>query len=306
MRLPNVFTAIADVAMGYLFGGGTQLFGGQFICLMLASALLYTAGIVLNDVFDIEIDRRERPFRPLPSGQIDIATARALGFTFLILGVGFGALAGFLPSAIGRPWISGVVAVMLAGCIVGYDAWLKHTPLGPLGMGACRLLNVLLGMSASRPSGADVFFGFSCAEFLAAAGVGTYIAGVTWFARSEAGHSNRTALLAAVGVMTLGVVFVGLSVGWREPLNIGASAPLMYPYFCLLLALLMFSVLRRSIVAIADPTPEKVQSAVKHSILSLIWLDAATALAVAGPAYGVAVALLLIPALLLGRWVYST
>jgi 4-hydroxybenzoate polyprenyltransferase len=306
MRLPNVFTAIADVVMGCLFGGGLQHGSGQVVCLMAASALLYTAGMILNDVFDVEVDRRERPFRPLPSSQIGVSAARAVGFAFLVLGVGLGGLAGYLPGAVGRPWIGGLVAILLALCIIGYDGWLKFTPAGPLGMGACRFLNVLLGMSASRPSWSDIVVGYSGAELLAATGVGTYIVGVTWFARSEAGRSNRAPLLAAIGVMSVGVVFVGLSVGQREPLGIGSSAPLVYPYYCLLLALLMFSVLRRCFVAALDPGPEKVQAAVKHSILSLIWLDAATALAVAGPAYGVAVAALLIPALLLGRWVYST
>jgi hypothetical protein len=73
-----------------------------------------------------------------------------------------------------------------------------------------------------------------------------------------------------------------------------------------LLGLLMFTVLRRCGQAVLNPSPQMVQMAVKHSILSLIWLDAATAVAVAGPVYGVAIAALLIPALLLGRWVYST
>ena len=59
-------------------------------------------------------------------------------------------------------------------------------------------------------------------------------------------------------------------------------------------------------VAALDPTPEKVQAAVKLSILSLIWLDATMAVAVSGPAEGVAIAALLIPALVLGRRVYST
>ncbi|MGC1931092.1 MAG: UbiA family prenyltransferase [Candidatus Nitrosopolaris sp.] len=38
--------------------------------LMLSSALLYISGIVFNDYFDIEVDRKERPFRPLVSGII--------------------------------------------------------------------------------------------------------------------------------------------------------------------------------------------------------------------------------------------
>jgi hypothetical protein len=68
----------------------------------------------------------------------------------------------------------------------------------------------------------------------------------------------------------------------------------------------MVTVLRRCFTAVLDPTPERVQAAVKHSILSLIWLDAAVALAVAPWHDAIAVAALLIPALLLGRWVYST
>jgi hypothetical protein len=68
----------------------------------------------------------------------------------------------------------------------------------------------------------------------------------------------------------------------------------------------MLTVLRRCGVAAVEPAPVNVQAGVKHSILSLIWLDAATAAAVAGPGYGIAIATLLIPALILGRRVYST
>jgi hypothetical protein len=78
------------------------------------------------------------------------------------------------------------------------------------------------------------------------------------------------------------------------------------PIFAALLLLLSLSVLRRCLAAARDPAPQKVQAAVKHSILSLIWFDAATAIVVAGAAYGIAIAALLIPALVLGRWVYST
>ena len=42
-----------------------------------------------------------------------------------------------------------------------------------------------------------------------------------------------------------------------------------------LLAMLAVTVLRRCFAAVLDPSPERVQMAVKHSILSLIWFDAA-------------------------------
>jgi len=301
MRLPNVFTALADIAMGYFLAAGGLRSAAALACLAAASALLYTAGMVLNDVFDYAIDAEERPFRPLPSGQIALVTARRLGFALLIGGWLFGGAAGFLPGA-ADSWRSGLVATALAAAVLAYDGFLKATPAGPLGMGACRFLNVLLG--ASTAPAADASLGFAPAVWLAAAGIGIYIVGVTWLARREAGASRPGALAGATGVMLLGVGV--LWIAYRLHTTTVAS-PRMEPWlFAVLLALLMFSVVRRCAAAMRQPAPQNVQAAVKHSILSLIWLDAATVAAAAGPIYGVAVAALLLPALALGRWVYST
>jgi 4-hydroxybenzoate polyprenyltransferase len=262
--------------------------------------LLYTAGMVLNDVFDLEVDAKERPFRPLPSRQIGLATARAVGFALLLGGVAAGWAAGLVPGpAAAFPWRSGLVATLLAAAVVLYDAYLKFTPLGPLGMGLCRLLNVLLGMSTADVAG-SVAAGFGPGQWLAAAGIGVYIVGVTWFARSEAGASRSAVLVAAMLVMAAGAAILGASANYLP------APAIKHTHYWILLGLLMLTVLRRCGVAAADPRPEKVQAAVKHSILSLIWLDAATGAAAAGPWHGLAIAALLIPALLLGRWVYST
>jgi 4-hydroxybenzoate polyprenyltransferase len=301
MRLPNVFTALADVAMGYLVVQGQLVHAGQLALLAAASALLYTAGMVLNDVFDFEVDSQERPFRPLPSGQISLASAQLVGFGLLSLGVLAGAAAGYLPGASSAlPWRSGAVAAAIAAAVLLYDGCLKFTPLGPLGMGLCRLLNVLLGMSVAGQLNGAVVVGYGPAELFAAAGIGIYIVGVTLFSRGEAAGSRSAVLWAAMLVLSLGVIVLGRSgLGFRQP-------GVKIEYYWILLGLLMLTVLRRCGVAAVDPVPEKVQVAVKHSILSLIWLDAATAAAAAGPEYGVVIAALLIPALLLGRWVYST
>jgi len=58
LRLPNVFTAIADVIMGYWFAQAaaqesaedSQL--GIVFLLILASSCFYLSGMVLNDYFD--------------------------------------------------------------------------------------------------------------------------------------------------------------------------------------------------------------------------------------------------------------
>src|SRR5262249_13418120 len=86
MRLPNVFTAMADIAMGFLFTHETLEPISTFGLLLLSSSCLYTAGMVLNDVFDVEQDRRERPQRPIPSGRIDYHSATVLGTSLLTLG----------------------------------------------------------------------------------------------------------------------------------------------------------------------------------------------------------------------------
>lgn len=307
MRIPNVFTALSDVAMGFAFAHDWQ---SSFTtsdaillaCLAAASALLYTAGMVLNDLFDIEIDRQERPRRPLPSGQISVGTARGLGFTMLGLGVLLGWVAGFaygsqIEGAI--PWRSGLVATLLAASVLLYDGFLKRIFLGPLGMGLCRFLNVLLGMSVAA-AWPNQPLGYSPAEWIVAAGIGVYVIGITWFARNEAGQSSRASLGGGILTMIAGIALVGFSLSFRTDLRFATI------HLWLLLALLMFPILRRAGRAIVDPVPSAVQETVKQSIISLIVFDAAICIAVAPTPYALAVLALLLPALLLGRWVYST
>lgn len=307
MRLPNVFTALSDVAMGFAFARDwSRPFRVSdailLACLAAASALLYAAGMVLNDVFDVEVDRQERPFRPLPSGRISLGGARVLGFAMLVLGVLLGWVAGFayggqIDDAIA--WRSGLIATLLAACVLLYDGFLKRTPLGSLGMGACRFFNVLLGMSVSIAA-AELPLGFTGPEYLAAAGIGVYVVGITWFARNEAEKSSSVSLLAGLLVMVLGIAVLGYSLKDRG----GLQFQLLHMW--ILLGLLLFPTLRRGLVTLKDPSPEHVQATVKQSILSIIVFDAAICIAVAPTPYALSVLALLVPAVVLGGWVYST
>ena len=66
VRLPNVFTALADITLGGLALHALGLLSAASIAsgafLLLASACLYTGGMVWNDFFDIDQDRRSAPF----------------------------------------------------------------------------------------------------------------------------------------------------------------------------------------------------------------------------------------------------
>jgi 4-hydroxybenzoate polyprenyltransferase len=309
LRIPNVFTALADVGMGFLFvrGGFEPL--GQLFGLLAASSCLYLAGMVLNDVYDAALDAAERPERPIPSGRISLARARRLGYGLLLGGLAAGWLAGFLGAdrdLDSWPWRSGVTASALAACVVLYDRGLKRTPLGPLGMGACRFLNVLLGMTAGWPLDGHAWtLGFGPQHLVAAGGIGVYIVGVTWFARDEAGESRRGQLALATLVMVGGIVLLGTL--HRQLLDARVALPLRMNemMWFVLLGLLTVTILRRCGTAIMDPDPWSVQAAVRHAIWTLIFLDAAVVLLVRD-LYALAILALLIPTMLLGRWYAAT
>ena len=306
-RIPNVFTAIADIAMGFLLVRGGPDPVVAFLLLAGASALIYTAGMVLNDVFDIDIDRRERPERPLPAGRISLHSARLMGMMMLAGGVILACLAGVFCTVEGTlAWRPAVVALGLVSAVLLYDAWLKRTPLGPVGMASCRFLNVLLGASIAAPTAAWWFAYYGPAPLIAAGGLGIYIVGVTWFARSEAETSHRLSLALATVVMVVGIVTLGLlhdTLASAEPRR---TLLLAKQGGWVLLTLLTLVILRRCLIAIANPSPQQVQFAVKNCILSIITLDAAVALDTSNVYCAVSVLALLVPTLVVGRWVYST
>ena len=70
--------------------------------------------------------------------------------------------------------------------------------------------------------------------------------------------------------------------------------------------LLSFSILRRCIHGVFDPLPYRVQAAVTHCVISLIILDASVCLLTSPWYWAVGVLALLIPAVILGRWIHST
>ncbi len=85
LRPPNVTTAVGDVLAGFAVAG----LGRPWILpwLLASTMCLYAGGVVLNDVFDLEIDRVERPERPIPSGRVSRQRAAILGSALLGSGV---------------------------------------------------------------------------------------------------------------------------------------------------------------------------------------------------------------------------
>lgn len=297
VRLPNAFTAVADVAAGYWLATGKLQWGFPATALALASGSLYSAGIVFNDVRDMETDRRERPHRPLPSGRITKTSAIRLAMGLSILAVALAFAAGLLgdngyagdrgPSG---AWLPGLVAVGLLMAILLYDFALKGTLFGPVSMGLCRGLNLLMGMSVAGwfadGTRALVLIAMIC-----------YIASVTYFGRDEAG-GGTTFRLATGGFFLLGsIVFLGVAL---VPQLAGDF------FVSMLWAVMLVHFGRMAYRTVTNPSPRQVQSAMKTFILGIIVFDATIGAAAVGGLGGVCILALFIPALWLGRWVYST
>lgn len=293
IRLPNVFTAAADSLAGWLLVRGSLDAPERWLPLAAASMAIYAAGIALNDVFDYEIDLKERPGRPLPSGQVSRRFAAWSGGGLLVLGPVLAALSGSMASVL--------VALALAGCVLAYDLGLKRTILGPEVMGSCRALNLVLGMSQSADLGGP-------GGWIVAISLGVFVTGVTWISRSET-ESGRTQGLY-LGLTLENLAFLGLLSAALQPRlfpTIGPDARSVLPLEGLLVLLLVAWIVNLAGArALRNPVPGTLQKAVKTGVLSLVWLNVGVVAAVRGPTMAAAVAVLWIPAYLLGRWIYST
>jgi 4-hydroxybenzoate polyprenyltransferase len=298
VRLPNVFTAAADSLAGWLLVRGTLTEPKRWMPLVAASMCIYAAGIALNDYFDIELDRRERPRRPLPSGEVSKRFALELAVVLLCLGLIGATLGGGLPGLL--------TSALLIICVALYDAWLRRTGFGPFLMGACRALNLLLGMTAAAWPLPDVCW-------LAAAGYGLFVIGLTWVSRSETETGGALGVASGLVVQNIALLllatvclaasrFPQLSAD-TEAIRWAGLAPFVGLGVLAIIALWINRVAGR---AVADPRPAMIQAAVKSSVLSLVWLNVALVLAVRGPELAFAIACLWIPAYLLARWLYAT
>jgi len=311
VRISNHGTVIADVAAGFLVAAGLR---GEIAWpppalwwVIAAAVALYAGGMVLNDAYDLDLDRLERPERPLPRGAIARDAAFAAGG--LLLAGGAAAACGGAWTA-GTPWPAAAAAALVA-VIWSYDALLKPTLFGPVAMGACRGLAWLLGLTAGGgPHGW---------QWLLPLGMGTYVAGITLFARHEATAAGDEAPPAGTGGAEVAAVRIGAAVMaaglalasgpvWRR-FATGArlpGTPLDAGTWLILWSIIAASILARALPAVVAPAPARIRPAVGNAILSIITLDAILVLAECGERWALAILALLIPAVVGRRIVPPT
>jgi 4-hydroxybenzoate polyprenyltransferase len=263
-RAPNLWTAVADILAGAALVGASP---PAIVFLSLSTIGLYGGGVALNDLFDAGRDAIERPERPIPSGRISLRSAARFGSKLLLFGIGAAFLAGS---------ISGLLAIAIALSAVCYDAWTKDHPIfGPLNIGLCRGLNLLLGLSTVPP----LLFDHGMLGLIPL----TYIAAVTLTSKGEVHGGKEGTILLSIG--SIGAVLLALStLALQSPIPLWKTFPF--------LALFAFRVVPPFWRAYRLPQAITIRNAVKQGVLSIILLDATIAALYAGFLPGLAISAL--------------
>ncbi|WP_316793396.1 UbiA-like protein EboC [Pedobacter frigoris] len=288
MRPANVVTAVADVLAGMAIAGYfTEIIPGWHttinttpyllpaILLCISTIGLYSGGIILNDVFDAELDAKERPERPIPSGLISKKAATIFGGVFFFIGI---FTAGLYSKE--SQYLAGAIMI---SCLV-YDKFLKHSSIfGPLNMGLCRGLNLLLGVSIIGPAIQQWWF-------LAFVPI-IYIASITMISRGEV-HGGSKKMLYFGGLLYAVVISCILTFAYTKD-NLLPTLIFVLPF-----AFMIFMPLLK---AIKTPIGSNIGKAVKAGVIALILMNAAWASAFGVWHVAVFIVVLLPVSLLLGK-----
>jgi len=325
IRAPNLFTVPSNIFVGYTAIIPTAAADSrQLLSLILSSIFLYVSGIVLNDYFDIEIDRKERPNRPLASGRITKRNAMILAVITIIAGNVF---------AMTASWASLLISAMLTSVIIAYDFRLKRsTVANPISMGLARFLNIVLGGSpalgmAMVPSQSYmllVFIGYCL--FI-------YTAAISILSRKEISSnelfsgSKRITIFLSLSIVLVvigSILVVGLDNfrSWFVFNLVIFSCVMVFAFLHLIMNLRDLSKKTREIkqeekynISLGEESQsyskrsraaQEIQTTIKIMILSIVILDSVFISGLVGIIAGMAILMLLVPPILLGRRLYVT
>ncbi len=251
-RPANVITALSDIIAGMALVGFQFGFKDyqikSFALLGISSMLFYAAGIILNDIFDRKIDAVERPERAIPSQKIQVWEASVLSVLFFCLGIAL---------AFNVSVISGIISIFLVISIFSYDyIFKKNAFLGPLSMGVCRGLNLILGSSVYELELLNT-------GHLAIIPI-LYIFGITLISRGEIKGQNRPQLITGLILF----IFVHLA-----QLHYGYKMNQFYFVlpFVAVHAIWLYSTLFK---AIKEPQANLIRKTVKIGVITLIFMNA--------------------------------
>ena len=269
IRFPGIFTAFSNVLIGYFFSFNLEIIYLPF--LLAISGLLFCSCMIFNDYFDYSIDKKERSFRPLPSGKLSKSTALLIAIVFLIL-------ANIFAFFIGSDTL--LVSLILSSLVFFYNFKLKSFSfLGFLSLSIIRMLNVLLGFSISSIS----------IEFLQyMIPIGIFVFGISILAKNE----MKSNLLI---YNKLNQIFVLLTISFVSVLVIN-NFELDSVIFLILF----------SFFSVCSLFLKKIQNKITFQLLLIILLDSVLISFFVPPAFTILVLLMIIPSYIISKKLYIT
>jgi 4-hydroxybenzoate polyprenyltransferase len=286
VRLPNLFTLPTNVLVGYaIVSPITMTSYIQVLLLVTISILLYCVGLILNDIYDYNIDKKERPNRPLPSGKVSRRAAIGLVITFSILALSLS----FIISV-----TTFVISSIILITIIGYDKFLKKTRAGPFTLGAARVMNVLLG--------ASVDFGNigSYPHFI----ILTFVLSITFVYVSMIGIISRYEV--HVFPKNSKLLLIPATVGAIIFLIVLFSYAGLFKYESLITLAFFSFIMGITFYKFQKNDSVGIQLIVKRMIMSIIVLDSSFLSGIVGIEIGIIVLAFLAPLLILARKMYMT
>ena len=276
VRFPGIFTAFSNIFLGFFIVEGPQFGLHLLVPLLTASGCLFLAGMSLNDYFDYQIDKKERPQRPIPSGKIPRKNALYLGIIFLISANVAATFAGFETV---------LVTSLMSLLIFSYDFKTKNLPvLGILTLSSIRFLNVILGTS--------IAFKFDLVHI--AIPLAIFVTGISIFAKSESSvYSRKSEILNLFFIFTTIISVFIIIFDKISIIQVG------------FLGLFIVSVFLPYVI-LKDNNVKSVQKKITYQLLAIIILDATIISAFTEISYAIVTLLLYVPSYFIIRKLYVT
>lgn len=288
IRLPNLFTLPSNILVGFAIASALTLTFTSFVQVLLLvtiSIFLYCVGLVLNDLFDYNIDKKERPDRPLASGKISRKVAIVLVTIFSVIALSLSLL-------VSVPTFG--ISLVLIALIFWYDKYLKNTQAGPFTIAAARVMNVMLGTSASL-NAIDSFPQFVILVFVLTITF-VYVSLIGFISKYEVQGFSENIKLYLIPVIIAGIIssimlfaFIGF-----------------FKYESLIILGLFLFIMVKAVYRIQKKDSIGIQQCIQKMIMSIIVLDSTYLSGLRGLEVGLAVLLLIAPLLILSRKMYMT
>ena len=259
--------------------------------------------MITNDLFDISVDKIQRPARPLVLGKINVSTTIILSILFLSSGV---LLSFFFKST------TTMISLILVILILLYNYKLKNGPMRPFVMGSIRSANIIYGSSPNNDFlnntnygiNHDIIFNQTITLITLTIAVFIHIYTLTLLSKRETEDENKELkkklslkriyknyLFAFIILFSLSVIFIPNKVAFFS----------FFLVFISIITILFYNRLHKEEYSHYD-----IQFLVKNMIILLILLDSIFIAGVLGISVVVLTCCLLLPCLIIGKKVNMT